>query len=103
MRRCRLVLADRLFCLPDDGRECFRLFDGQIGEDLTIEFNSCKAKAMNELRILDVVQPASGVDTHDPQFSKIAFLQFAAGISKVKSAFDRLLSRTVQLRLGTAI
>jgi hypothetical protein len=99
----RLLLPDRILGLSGYRSKGFRLFYCHVGEYLAVKLDPGKAQAVNELRIFHVVQAARRVDADDPQLSKIAFFQFAAGVGKIQPAFDRFLGRALQFRFRSTI
>ncbi len=69
---------------------------GHVGQRLTVQFDLGQLQAVDELRILDVVQTASGVNADDPQLAEIALLQLAAGVGEIQARV-----RPIPLPTGT--
>src|SRR3569833_2070264 len=87
----------RLF---DEARKRRRIVHREIGEDLSVDFDTGELEAVHERVVVHVVLMCAGVDTRDPQLAEITLFVLAIAVRVLPSALDGLLRRTPQLAAG---
>ena len=77
--------------LIDDFLEGFRLADGEVGQDLAIEFDTGLLHPEHELGIGHAVLTHTGIDPLDPERAEIALLHPAIAVSVLQALLDPFL------------
>jgi hypothetical protein len=58
-----------------------RIVDGEVGQNLAIQFNTPQLKAVDELRVADPVELGGCADANNPKPAELALLLFAADVA----------------------
>jgi hypothetical protein len=79
------------------------VFHSDVGEDFPVEFNSSGFEPMYESTIGESVQSGGGVNSYDPQSSKIAFSCAPVCVGVVPSLLYRFCSSAFEIIPTTAV
>jgi len=85
--------------LVDESGEASCVLDGDVGEDLAVQFDASLLQAVDQLRVAEVIQLGGSRDAHDPQRTELALLLLAACVGKLQAALDGLLGCLIELGL----
>lgn len=94
MVRRRLCVSCRwslLLHLVHDSLEGLGIVQGEVSEDLTVDFDTGFVEQTHELRVAQIVLTGSGVDALNPQCAEVALLVFAVAVSIGKTLFPSIL------------
>jgi hypothetical protein len=83
--------------------ERFRVVDSQVGENFSIEVNTCHFKAVHQFAVRKSVDSCSRIDPCDPQFSEISLSSTSADERIVQRLHYRFSRDTVRLALVAEI
>ena len=75
--------------------ESFRLIDGEVSENFTVEVDAFFLHASDELRIRNAEFARSVVDAGNPEGTKVAFFVAAVAVSVAKGFDDALFGEAV--------
>ena len=89
------LFADSVFCLSGQCRERLGLFDGQIGENLAVEFNARELQTMHERAVAQALLAGGGVDARDPEAPEVALAVAAVAVRVRVRLHDRFLGALV--------
>ena len=73
-----------------------------LSQDLAVKLDTGNLQAVHELRVRDVVQASSSVDTSDPERTDLALLVAAITILILQGVLDLLFSMLVSCLLYTS-
>ena len=68
------------FYLVNDSLESFRVVEGEVGEDLAVDFDSGFVDEAHELGVAEAILACAGVDALNPEGAECAFLVLAVAI-----------------------
>src|SRR5437667_12590157 len=92
-RRC----PQRALCLLRQALKPRRIFHGELGQDLAVEFDSALFQAADKSAVAEAVLLGGGTDAHDPDGAELALLLLASGVGKLEGALHRLFGGAVEL------
>src|SRR5882724_3520063 len=81
-------------------REGRSVFDGNVGEDFTVEGNTGGFQTMDQLAVGQAVVPCGGANTLNPKLAILAFFDAAVALGIAIGAIGRFLRGLVELALG---
>ena len=81
----------RLLHLVDDGLEGLGVVQGEVGEDLAVDFDARLRELVDELAVVHAILADGGVDTDNPQAAEFALLVSSVAISVGLTLFVRVL------------
>ncbi len=73
---------------------------GDIGQNLTVQRNTCGFQTVDELAVGDAIEPGSRADALNPQAAILPLLYAAIALGITIGAIGRFLSGLVELALG---
>ncbi|KAG1252663.1 hypothetical protein G6F65_017819 [Rhizopus arrhizus] len=76
---------------------------GQIGQDLTVEFDRSLLQTSDEHAVADAMFADGGVDTRDPQSTERALLVTTVAVGVLASAHDCLLGNTEHITAAATV
>ncbi len=76
------------------------MLNGQIGQDLAIEFDSRQFKAMHEFAVGQPIGPCSGIYTDDPQCAEITLSLLAARKRILPGSLHSLAGSAIEAMAG---
>ena len=77
--------------LVHDSLEGFGIVQGEVGEDLAVDFDTCLVDEAHQFRITEVVLTGGGVDTLNPEGAEVAFLVLAVTVGVGETFFPGIL------------
>src|ERR1700710_4469 len=84
-------LAERALGLLGQGGKPCSVVNGQLGENLAIQFDPGQLQAVDKLRVADAAQLGGCTDTDNPERAKLALLLAAADVGKFETALYSFL------------
>src|SRR5579883_3484800 len=91
-----LLRSEGAFGLLGEAFKRGLVFDGQVGEDLAIEFDAGFLEAADEPGVAEAVGLGGGADADDPERAELALALLATGVSELEAALDGLFGGAVE-------
>ena len=85
------------------GLEGSGIIEGEVGEDLAVDFDAALVDEAHELRVREVLEACGGVDALDPEGAEIALLVLAVAVGVGETLFPGVLGYGPHVAAATEV